>query len=96
MQFLVDFMRERKRAYQWLIPTLLRKQQPPTRDDPALADLVRFCRGRGDVFGATDRDTYIQIGRLQVLQRITEHLYLSEEELLRLYMSHRAPTGDEQ
>lgn len=65
---------ERKRAYQlW-------------QKDAILQDLLEFCRGAETTFVPGDRDlSLILEGRRQVWLRITQHLHLSEAQLLALY-----------
>lgn len=92
---ILEFLRQRKASYTFGRPALIRKEQPTPLADMMLADLARFCRARGSCFGATDRDTYVLIGRKQVWDRMTEHLHLSEAQLLDLYSSHKPPTKED-
>jgi hypothetical protein len=91
----LEFLRQRKASYIFGRPALIRKEQPTPQADMMLADLARFCRAHGSCFGATDRDTYVLIGRKQVWDRLTEHLHLSEAQLLDLYSSHKPPTKED-
>lgn len=95
----VLFLEQRAVSFRNCLGPLLKKRDPGiVQAGPMLADLIKFCRGHGSCFGKTDRDTYVLIGRKQVLDRIIEHLYLTPEQLLELYMGHKPPTleDDEQ
>jgi hypothetical protein len=92
----VLFLEQRANSYKQCLVGLLHRRKPAAgAADYMLADLARFCRGHGSCFGATDRDTYVLIGRKQVFDRITEHLHLTPERLLELSMGHKAPTLEE-
>lgn len=84
------FLRDRKRAYQLCF------SQPAGQ--MVLTDLVRFCKGVGSVEGVDVHQTYINIGRRQVLERIQYHFHLSDQQLFALYNGSPVPKpqqGDE-
>lgn len=96
----IEYLIQRKSAYWFGLPVLLRGLKPDEVPGPPLemmiSDLARFCRATSDVTGTTDRETYILIGRRQVFLRIMEHLYLPPEQLYELYSKFRPPQEDEQ
>jgi hypothetical protein len=90
------YLEQRSASYKQSLGALLKRKKPVTGvAEPMLADLARFCRAHGTCFGATDRDTYVLIGRKQVFDRITEHLRLTPQQLLVAYHSFKPPTENE-
>lgn len=92
----VVYLRQRKASYLFGLPALLRRQKPTPQADMMLADLARFCRATGaPPWGTTPEDTARYVGRLEVFRRITEHLHMSEAELMSLYSRYRPPQEDD-
>lgn len=53
--------------------------------DEVLADLAKFCRATQSTFHPDSRIHTLMEGRREVWLRISQHLNLTDEELLRLY-----------
>ena len=75
----LNFITARRRAYRYVFS----QDNQFSRD--VLADLARFCRADRSCFHTDSRVHAVLEGRREVWLRITQHLNLSEEELLRLY-----------
>lgn len=73
------FISQRRRAYRYVFAN----ENQFSKD--VLADLARFCRADRSCFNPDSRVHAVLEGRREVWLRITQHLNLSEEELLRLY-----------
>lgn len=76
-QRILDFLRLRKRAYQF---TFGRPE-----DNEALKDLARFAHIGKAPFHPNQRLNDILIGRQEMFFRIIDHLKLSPDELHQLY-----------
>lgn len=73
----LDFLRQRKRAYQ------LSFQNPAHNE--ALKDLARFARIGKAPYHPDQRKNDILIGRQEMYYRIIEHLNLQPDELYAIY-----------
>jgi hypothetical protein len=71
------FLRDRRAAYRVAFSS--------PAGELVLADLRQFCRANASVFDDSQRRTDVAIGRHEVWLRITQHLHLTEDQLLRLY-----------
>jgi hypothetical protein len=76
-QRVVDFLRLRKRAYQFTFG------QP--HHNEALKDLAKFCRIGTAPWHPDQRKTDILIGRQEVFFRIINHLKLEPDDLYKIY-----------
>lgn len=74
-----QFISSRRRAYKYVFS----EDNQFSRD--VLSDLARFCRADRSCFHTDSRVHAVLEGRREVWLRITQHLNLSEDELLRLY-----------
>lgn len=74
---IMDFLRERKRAYQLTFGTPAGNQ--------VLADLAKFCRAAETCFHDDPRKHAVLEGRREVFLRIADHLNLTTEQLYGLY-----------
>lgn len=73
----LDFLRLRKRAYQFAFPD--------PKNSEVLKDLARFCRANSSAFNADDRLHALAEGRREVWLRIQQHLNLQPDELYEIY-----------
>jgi hypothetical protein len=78
VQATLDFLRFRKRDYQFTFGNSLSAQA-------VLADLARFCRAHQTTFHEDPRIHAALEGRREVWLRITQHLNLTPEQLFALY-----------
>lgn len=78
------FIRARKRAYQ------LTFQLNQPANIAVLEDLAKFCRAQESTFHADPRIAANLDGRREVWLRITNHLNLTEEQLVALYAGNGA------
>lgn len=78
------FIRGRKRAYQ------LTFQLSQPANIAVLEDLAKFCRARESTFHQDPRIAANLDGRREVWLRITNHMGLTEEELVALYAGNQA------
>lgn len=74
----LDFLRFRKRAYQFTFNDSQSSQL-------VLQDLAKFCRANETTFHADPRLHAVLEGRREVWLRITQHLHLTSEQLFALY-----------
>lgn len=75
---LVDFLRTRKQAYNI---TFNKESQSANK---VLKDLAKFCRANTSTFNPDPRIAAMLDGRREVFLRITQHLHLSVEQLLKI------------
>ncbi len=75
---LVDFLRTRKQSY---LQTFNKESQPARK---VLKDLSKFCRANSSTFHADPRVAAMLDGRREVWLRITQHLNLTTEQLLKI------------
>lgn len=73
----MDFLRLRKRAYQFTFGN--------PKDNEALKDLAKFARVGRTPFHESQRKTDVLIGRQEMFFRIIEHLKLQPDELYDIY-----------
>lgn len=73
----IDFLRLRKRAYQFTF-------QNPEKND-VLKDLAKFCHANETPYHPDARKTDVLIGRQEVWLRIVRHLKLNPEQLFEIY-----------
>lgn len=73
----IDFLRLRKRAYQFAFPD--------PKNSPVLKDLAKFCRADKTCFDENERRHAVAEGRREVWLRIQQHLNLQPDELYELY-----------
>ena len=73
----LDFLRSRSQAY--------RKVFSGVYGERVLSDLARFCRANESTFHTDPRVEGIMQGRREVWLRISNHLNLTEEEIVNLY-----------
>lgn len=80
------FLGGRRLAYR----RVFNKESQDARD--VLVDLAKFCRAHSTVYTATERETWLLIGRNEVWLRIQQHLNLTDDELWALYGPRQLPT----
>lgn len=80
------WMRNRKRSYQFAFQT-------PAGQE-VLKDLAKFCRARETTFLPDGRAHCVLEGRREVWLRITNHLGLTEEQLMDIYSGMERPQTD--
>jgi hypothetical protein len=94
MSRVTDFLRDRKRAYQFAftnkrIVAGLKEAYLEFKGSPAgnlvLSDLARFCRATSTTWSDDARHHARLEGRREVWLRITEHMHLTTEQLQALY-----------
>lgn len=73
----LDFLRLRKRAYQFAFPD--------PKNSEVLKDLAKFCRANASCFDDNDRRHAIAEGRREVWLRIQQHLNLQPDDLYEIY-----------
>lgn len=92
-EYTMDFLRQRKSAYQKAFSSkarvrTLRKAYGKVFLSEAgqlvLQDLAKFCRASDSVMDADDRKTFLLIGRHETWLRIMNHLNLTVEEIYTL------------
>jgi hypothetical protein len=94
MSRVIDFLRDRKRAYQLALTnsrlvTTLKRAYLELKGSPAgnmvLSDLARFCRATTTTWSDDARHHARLEGRREVWLRMTEHMNLTPEQLQALY-----------
>lgn len=83
----LDFLRRRKRAYQFCFGT-------PAGNE-VLIDLAKFCRAIEPCWHDDPRRHALLEGRREVFLRMTDHLNLTGEQLYQLYAGRNIQTQQE-
>lgn len=87
MRELIGLIRDRKRAY------VLTFQLNQPANVMVLQDLARFCRATESTFHPDARIAANLDGRREVYLRITNHMGLTDEQLLALYGGGLPPSN---
>ena len=72
-----EFLTRRKQSYKQVFSGIYGER--------VLADLAKFCRANKSTFHADPRVEGVLQGRREVWLRVTQHLSLTEDELLALF-----------